>query len=175
MWRLLLETRRLTAGDDVAIAAAVRARGGLSRGACPTECDAVGSGSDAAQPRSRWVWPLRIAESTLAALIVIAGWSHGFLTIEGGSMMPVLHPGDVVLYKRVAVSLVRGDLAVFEHGGSLVIHRVAGVERDGSVRTRGDANAAIDLDPVGAEAIKGEVVAVIPLGHALLRVTGGGS
>lgn len=88
-------------------------------------------------------------------------------------MAPALHPGDIVVYKRVGVVLARGELAVFEHRGSLVIHRVVGVQRDGSLRTRGDANESIDLDPIGAEAIKGEVVAVLPLGRALAHVTAG--
>lgn len=175
MWRLLLLGGSHLWADGAAADESARSCAGLRQERRPEDAEVTDGGDGAVAPRARWLWLLRAAEVTLAAMIVIAGWSHGLLTIEGGSMMPVLHPGDVVLYKRVAVSLARGDLAVFEHGGSLVIHRVAGLERDGSVRTRGDANESIDLDPVAEEAIKGEVVAVIPLGRALVRVTGGGS
>jgi len=105
-----------------------------------------------------------IAEAVLALLLVALGWTHGVLYVEGGSMEPVLHAGDLIVYRRTGAVLAEGDLVVFEHRGSLVVHRVAGVLRDGALRTRGDANDAVDAEPVSASAVRGEVVLTVPAG-----------
>lgn len=101
----------------------------------------------------------------LALVVVLAGWTHGVLYVEGGSMEPALSAGDLIVYRRLGAVPRRGDLVVFSHGGELVVHRVAGVLRDGALRTRGDANESVDHDRVGAGAVRGVVTFAVPSGR----------
>jgi len=113
-----------------------------------------------------------VAQAGLAVMIVLAGWAHGILYVEGASMRPALAPGDVIVYQRVAPSLEVGDMVVFQHGGALVVHRVAGVLRDGTMRTAGDANDCLDSTPLDPADVRGEVVVVIPAGVLAGRLAG---
>lgn len=87
-------------------------------------------------------------------------------------MAPALMPGDVIVYRRHAPQFERGDLVMFEHNGGLVVHRVAGIQRDGSLRTRGDANERVDAAPVQRDSVRGCVVLVLPTGRAAARLAG---
>jgi len=108
---------------------------------------------------------------TLLGVTAVASWlvvvlTHGVAIVGGGSMRPVLHSGDVVVYRRGAQGVAVGDLIVFTHpawsGG--VVHRVVSIARDGSLVTRGDANAQEDSEPVSRDRVKGIAVAVVPSG-----------
>jgi signal peptidase I len=118
----------------------------------------------------RWRLLRGVAEALFALVLLGVGWTHGFVYVEGGSMQPALSAGDVVIYRRHVDGLRRGDLVLFEHGGSLVVHRVAGVRRDGSLRTRGDANRTLDAQPVPTDDVRGRIVLVIPAGRVASRV-----
>lgn len=85
-------------------------------------------------------------------------------------MEPTLSAGDLAVYARRGPMCRQGDLVLFEHGGGLVVHRVAGVQRDGSMRTRGDANDSLDPEPVPSEDVRGKVVVVIPAGKLASRL-----
>lgn len=115
-------------------------------------------------------WLRRAAELALALVLVGISWSHGFVYVEGGSMEPALYAGDLAVYARRGQPCRRGDLVLFEHDGGLVVHRVAGVQRDGSLRTRGDANEALDSLPVDEDAVRGKVVLVLPMGRIASRL-----
>lgn len=106
----------------------------------------------------------------MAALLLAVGWTYGVLYVEGSSMEPALSAGDVIIYQRARVSAGWDDLVVFEHRDSLVVHRVAGVLRDGSLRTKGDANRILDAEPVADGEVRGVVVLVVPFGKAALRL-----
>ena len=103
-------------------------------------------------------------------IVVLSVWCllFGVTYVEGASMEPELAPGDVVVYRRGGLLAGEGDIVLFDKedwtGG--VLHRVIGLEPDGSLRTQGDANAAADRDPVTRGAVRGVVVAVMPLGKA---------
>jgi len=103
----------------------------------------------------------------LGALVVLVAcvWCHGVLFVEGGSMRPALRPGDVVVFRRVGRVPAVGDMAVFEHGSTLVVHRVVGVARGGGLHTRGDANDAPDPGTVEPDRLRGCVVLVVPSGR----------
>jgi len=122
----------------------------------------------------------RIARVARTLLGVVAGmlwlavaFTHGVAVVGGGSMQPVLHSGDVVVYRRGAQGVAVGDLVVFTHpewsGG--VVHRVVSISRDGSLVTRGDANEVEDSQPVSRDRVRGIAVVVVPSGQAIARAT----
>jgi len=94
--------------------------------------------------------------------------------VAGGSMLPALSPGDVVMVAR-RQPVVAGDIALLRSGRSLVLHRVTGVLGDGSIETRGDANPVADFSPTPAHRVRGRVVSVLPAGKALARWRAGGA
>jgi signal peptidase I len=115
---------------------------------------------------------LRAAVPTILAYISIAGiaalalhW-YGVVWVAGGSMVPALSHGDVVVVAKERAPRV-GDIALLKPGSSPVLHRVTRVDSNGSVWTRGDANPVADLNPSPAESVRGRVVMVLPFGIAL--------
>lgn len=64
--------------------------------------------------------------------------------VEGGSMHPALHAGDLVVVQRGCAPAV-GDVVLFRLDGdrTATLHRVVGSQADGLV-TRGDANPTTD-------------------------------
>ncbi|MHB1323822.1 MAG: signal peptidase I [Coriobacteriia bacterium] len=112
----------------------------------------------------------RAADVVLVTSLAVLGWTYGFVYVEGASMEPTLTPGDIAVYRRDVPEVVRGELVVFEHDGTLVLHRVAGVLNDGSIRTRGDANESLDAVPVVDHKVRGRVVLVLPTGRGAQRL-----
>ncbi len=95
--------------------------------------------------------------------MVIPGYTSASIT--SGSMMPKLHPGDVV------VAVDHGDtpiavntIVVFEdpQRGDLITHRIVGINPDGTYTTKGDANGINDVTPVPPENIRGVGRWVVP-------------
>jgi signal peptidase I len=87
-----------------------------------------------------------------------AGWKP--VLIVGGSMMPLIERGDVVVASPVTdpATLVAGQVVVMDRPGfpgTLVTHRVVGRDAQGRLITRGDANSTDDTDPVDPAAIHG--------------------
>ena len=81
------------------------------------------------------------------------GGGMTFGAVDGSSMEPALHAGDLVVL-RPRPSYRAGDVVAYRGpGGRLIIHRVVG-ETDGGLLVRGDANAVAD----GAQPRAGEVV-----------------
>lgn len=128
-----------------------------------------------------WLVILAVAAILLLAVFVprVAGATpYAVLT---GSMRPDLPPGTLVVVKpkdfdQIAV----GDVVTYqlESGRSEVVtHRVVGVNvgMDGerTLRTRGDANGALDADPVREVQVKGVLWYSVPvLGHAHTMLDG---
>lgn len=104
----------------------------------------------------------------LAAMLVclpvarIAGWQAA--AVVGGSMAPAIAPGDVVLADPAAVRAVRPGQIVLTRppAGGLLTHRVVQVRPDGTLVTRGDANAVDDSRPLSRGAVVGVVRLVVP-------------
>lgn len=89
----------------------------------------------------------------------------GAAVVLSGSMEPELSVGDLLLVvEREDYSV--GEVVVYQDGSSAVTHRIISIDEEHAV-TRGDANNAED-EPISPKAIKGEVVAAIPLvGYAV--------
>ena len=85
-------------------------------------------------------------------------FGFGISVVLTGSMEPAIHADDVILVKAEDQYQV-GDIAVYQSGSMLVVHRIMEVGSD-TVITQGDANNAPD-EPVRKEMLKGKVVGVL--------------
>ena len=92
------------------------------------------------------------------------GWST--LAITSDSMAPAIRRGDLLLAARHnGAGLGPGTVVVFEEpgSGSLVSHRIALVNPDGTYSTRGDANRGLDSTPLRPEQVVGVGRLLVPL------------
>jgi signal peptidase len=135
---------------------------------------------------------LRLAGAALAGLLVAAALvaliatqflGYRALAVASDSMAPALRPGDLVVTRPVAIDTVDpGSIVAFDEGTLThltVVHRVAGVinltvnttdSKTGTtstqtsrlLQTKGDANPAVDGEPVGAERFLGLVFITLP-------------
>jgi signal peptidase I len=106
-----------------------------------------------------------VAWLVLAVVVVsgVTGWDRQ--VVVSGSMQPSLEVGDLILTEPLGDEAAeQGDVITFRTpAGELVTHRVAAVLEDGSLRTRGDANASMDSDLVAPEQVEGVGRLVVPL------------
>jgi signal peptidase len=111
--------------------------------------------------------------AALVALLSLGVWSllplaMGWIpaVVVSGSMTPAVHPGDLVFYQRTTNADVRPGRIVLAdqpgHPGKLLSHRVVSVDPDGTVITKGDANATVDSDALEPGAIRGQARLVVP-------------
>ena len=118
--------------------------------------------------------------AVLAFLVLAVGphvLGYRTMTMLTASMAPEIEPGDVTIVTPIAITEVAEGMVITYHkpvdDRSLVTHRVVSVETgaDGSVqvRTKGDANDAIDPWTASLQGDTAyEVRAVIPeLGHVI--------
>lgn len=90
--------------------------------------------------------------------------------LEGGSMRPAFHEGDLLLLKKVpSVSLKPGNVIAFYSPclQKTVIHRIIGfrnTDTDRLLLTRGDSSGRPD-EPVQLQFVKGRVSARLSNGH----------
>ena len=113
------------------------------------------------------------------ALLAVGPHVLGYrtMTMLTGSMAPLIEPGDVTVVTPIAVEDVTEGMVITYHqpigNRSLVTHRVVEVQRDATgavtVRTKGDANEAIDPWTATLEGDTAyRVRAVVPeLGHLI--------
>lgn len=76
--------------------------------------------------------------------------------IQTGSMEPTLHVGAVVMIDKNKTPDVT-DIAAYESGGNIVVHRVV-AETDEGYIFKGDANAIEDASVITEDQIKGTVI-----------------
>ena len=87
-------------------------------------------------------------------------FGYGASVVLSGSMEPTLSVGDLLIV-REQTGYEPGDVVVYQSGRVPVVHRIVDITEE-TVVTRGDANNTND-EPFPVAAIKGEVIAVIPL------------
>lgn len=95
-------------------------------------------------------------------IILVSGiTNYQMIAIASNSMYPIYQRGDAVIFKKVeAASIKEGDILVFSNGNIIVTHRVAKIkESEGNLYfyTKGDANNALDAEPVKQENVLGIV------------------
>ena len=88
------------------------------------------------------------------------------MALDSGSMGPAIRAGDVILVEDPTGEPIEpGRVVTFRDPGDpgrLVTHRITGVNRDGTYRTKGDANADADSTPLTEEQIDGVGRLVVP-------------
>lgn len=121
--------------------------------------------------------PGKLVTAVLAVLLALAlagvlapafGWRLD--VVQTGSMSPTIGVGDLVVTAPESPADLRaGDVISFRSGGSLVCHRIIGVdETNRTFTTKGDANEDPDPSPVAFDSVIGKVVMNVPyLGHII--------
>jgi signal peptidase len=98
-----------------------------------------------------------------AVLPRLAGWHPA--VVVSGSMRPAIDIGDVILTDTGSGEVHAGQVVLVRrpaHPGQLLTHRVVRVLPDGTLVTRGDANAVQDPAPVPRSDLLGVVRLVLP-------------
>ncbi len=97
-----------------------------------------------------------------------------FLTNRGGSMLPLIHPNDLVLVQQERDDLYEpGDVIAYvsllEGREEIVTHRI--VRRGGNAyQTKGDANQIADQEVIVPRRIIGRLILIIPLLGWLIKL-----
>jgi signal peptidase I len=112
-------------------------------------------------------WAFVAVAAALVAWVAITALAFGWrpVVIEGRSMEPAIHRGDVAMIDVAARTgrLAAGTTITFRDAdGALVTHRIATTEPDGSYRTRGDANSTDDIRLVAPSDVVGAGRLVVP-------------
>lgn len=102
--------------------------------------------------------------AVLSSLSVLWLWQSRelqILSVQTGSMAPLLQAGDAVVVRRTDPSKLRvGHLVSLPHpdgSGRLLVHRIVQLDTEtGALVTQGDANAAADK-PTNRAVVKGAV------------------
>lgn len=108
-----------------------------------------------------WLWLALLTLGGLwwhVAAPVEIGGGTSFVIIEGTSMEPLLHDGDLAV-ARTRPTYAIGDLVVFGVGEGRVIHRIVGGSGSAGWITKGDANRWLDPWPVVDDDVVGAYVA----------------
>lgn len=135
-------------------------------------------------PSPRFTWR-RHAGPVLGGLVVaglvLAGWPAvlgGVTTcadVQGHSMDPTYHAGDMIIARKTDTVKV-GDIVVYKvppgyvHSGVDVVHRVVGGSLDGGLVMRGDNNPADDPSHPTRDDVIGVVKVHVPWVGYVLRV-----
>lgn len=114
-----------------------------------------------------------VSRAVLATVLGLAFWAAAPAaigwhptTVMTGSMMPRLHPGDVVVSVPVPPARIAlGKVVLFRDPappGELRLHRYYEPGPHGTLVTKGDANAAADSTPVPRSAVEGVALLRVP-------------
>lgn len=94
---------------------------------------------------------------------------HYMYIVLSGSMKPAFDTGSLVFVKPISAEMIKeGDIITYRGlgvGKQLISHRAVAIDNtDGDIQitTKGDANNAIDPNPVTTENLVGKVVLAIP-------------
>ena len=93
-------------------------------------------------------------------------FGFGASLVLSGSMEPEISTDDLVFVKR-ADELHVGDVALYNTGGSNVLHRITKIDGD-IITTQGDANNTEDK-PFSKSAVLGVYIGKIPSGGKIIR------
>jgi signal peptidase len=109
---------------------------------------------------------------TIACTAVLA-WTQGYrmYVVETGSMSPTFKAGDVVIDRTADQGYRAGDMITVQisAAGDLVTHRMTGVDAQGRLHTKGDANKTPDAWALRPDLVHGVVRHSVPnLGYLVV-------
>jgi signal peptidase I len=94
--------------------------------------------------------------------------------VSGASMEPAISHGSLIVVRPATPDAVAvGDVVTFQHRGATVTHRVNAIDDRAGTRvftTKGDANEALDPDPVSFDDRVGLLVAQVPFAGYVLAL-----
>jgi signal peptidase len=97
-------------------------------------------------------------------LPAVIGWQPS--VVMTGSMMPRIHPGDVVVTRPVDPATLRKKHVIRfvdpANPSRHLMHRISFIRSDGTLTTRGDANPTVDSTPVPTANVDGVAILRIP-------------
>lgn len=124
-----------------------------------------------------WAVAIALGAAILATVLIPRLIDAEPYTVMSGSMEPTLPTGSVVVSQSVSTDAVRfDDIITFQMESGrpqTVTHRVVAVdvvEGETRLRTQGDANNAIDPEPIRPEQVRGKVIYHIPYVGYLGRI-----
>lgn len=100
--------------------------------------------------------------AVLVILMVLGRLPYKFYLVQSGSMAPTINVGDAILVKKGELFELNKVITFTDSDGRTVTHRVVGVNADGSIMTKGDANKDNDRAVIGRYQVVGEVSVVLP-------------
>ena len=119
-------------------------------------------------------WAVRLGWAMVVPVVVLGIAVLGLrlffipMSVQSGSMVPVLQVGDLILVKKVdpVADLEVGDIITYERAsdGQTIVHRIIEdtlSESGGEIITKGDANQREDT-PITADQVTGRVEHTIP-------------
>jgi signal peptidase I len=92
-------------------------------------------------------------------------WGWHPVVVTSGSMMPLIHPGDVVVERPNPKTVAKDDVVTYRQAGTkrLITHRVVDRDPTGDYTIKGDANTQADPQPVPPGRVVGQVRMLVPL------------
>ena len=121
-----------------------------------------------------------IISSLIILIIIVTAYIiiriyGGFAVVEGRSMEPLLHTGDLVILKKAGPDDIEvGDIVVYKSNGKYIIHRVVGVYESRGVKcfiVKGDNNVFPDRgDPCTCG--RGRYDRIVAYGIPYTRIVG---
>lgn len=127
---------------------------------------ADGRGRSALEAVAAWCVAVGSALALVLALGILLTGGR-FFVVETPSMGEAAPVGTLVVVRPVDIgTLHAGDIVTFREPSNPAVtytHRLVRVEPDGSLRTRGDINGAIDPWPLRQDDVIGAPVALIPI------------
>lgn len=111
-----------------------------------------------------WVWPSRFGGDTTT------------LVVEGHSMEPTYHSGDLIVahadahYRPGEIVVFRIKLPGDHARDALIVHRLVAIDPDGHITTQGDNRSVADGFGLTTADIVGRARLRIPDGGTILRV-----
>ena len=154
-----------------------------STSAAPVRTDTVATNATAVRRVLRSVRAVVLAGLAALAVFSVAPAAFGWVPtmVTTGSMVPAVHPGDVVVTAPLratdAPTLPIGSIVLAEdpaRPATLLLHRVVGRNPNGTLVTKGDANAAPDTAAMPPGNLRGLARFTVPaVGVPLLKARAG--
>ena len=114
-----------------------------------------------ARTRRAWVAVGLVLAATLGALAFVGLRGHAVYAVSTGSMDPTIPPRSAVVVTKDVEPRI-GDVITYDHHGALVTHRLVGINPDGTLQTKGDANKTPDAWGTPRSDVVGVVTSHVP-------------